>query len=179
MKKICLMLVFCLFCMDVKALPQDWPCDEIVLQKAGVNEDGKGIFRGQNGEYQIEISAFDETVEHPFLYNCGNGGCWGTFKNLVTGVEEVMRFDCLLAEDKKTLSCSKISGDEYLFTKVSDNEYRAELCGEYYLFLVLNECAKGRCLVRDSRGEEEGSSVLEMNCLREKETYIRCRTEGK
>ncbi len=179
MKKLCLALVFYLFGVDVWALPQDWPCDEVVLQKAGVNEDGKGIFRGADGVYQIEISSFDETAEHPFLYNCGNSGCWGMFKNLTSGVEEGMRFDCLLAEDKKTMSCSRILGDEYLFGKVSDNEYRAELCGEYYLFLVLNECEKERCLVRDSRGEEEGNSVRKMNCLREKETYIRCWTEGK
>lgn len=174
MKKLCLMVLFCMLGAPVQALPQDWPCDEVVLQKVGENEDGKGVFRGQNGEYQIEISSFDETAEHPFLYNCGNGGCWGIFKNLTTGVEEGMRFDCLLAEDKETMSCSRISGDEYLFGKVSDNEYRVELCGEYYLSLDLNQCEDEICVVRDSRGEEKGSSVRKINCAQEGDDKVRC-----
>ena len=174
MKKLCIAVLFGWSICGAYALPQDWPCDEVVLQKAGVNEDGKGIFRGADGAYQIEISSFDETAEHPFLYNCGNGGCWGMFKNLTSGVEEGMRFDCLLAEDKETMSCSRILGDEYLFGKVSDNEYRAELCGEYYLSLDLSQCEDEVCLVRDSRGEEKGSSVRKMNCVQEGDDKVRC-----
>ena len=78
MKKLCIAVLFGWSICGAYALPQDWPCDEVVLQKAGVNEDGKGIFRGADGVYQIRnFHPLMKRQSIRFLYNCGNSGSLG------------------------------------------------------------------------------------------------------
>lgn len=167
-----------LFCGEAQALPQDWPCDEFKLSNDGISESSLPTdepkayqFRGNNGNYEVVV--FHHHIDPEFVHaSCGNAGCRGKIKNLKTGKEEYMYFDCSYDQETKLLECYRISGDEYLFTKASDDEYRAQLCdGGYYKYFKYSECTGCTCIVKDSR--PRGSSDWDMNCIRENEN-IRC-----
>lgn len=173
MKNRYLFFLICLgfTCGKAFALPQDWSCDEIDLNVVADGSEWGHKFQGNNGLFEIMIDNFDET--EPYVYNCGNSGCLGTIKNLKTGEHENMRFDCLYNAQQKSLRCYRIDGDEYLLTKVSDDEYRVQLCGSYFKYLNISQCLGCKCILRDSRGAQE-SSDKEMNCNRESDDKLRC-----
>ena len=158
-------------CGKANALPQDWSCDEIDLNIVANGSEWGHKFQGNNGLFEITIDNFDENK--PYVYSCGNSGCWGTIKNLKTGKYEDMRFDCLYDTQQKSLRCYRIDGDEYLLTKVSGDKYQVQLCESYYKSLNISQCLGCKCVLRDSRGKQAASDI-KMNCMRENNTSIRC-----
>ena len=158
-------------CGKAFALPQDWSCDEIDLNIVANGSEWGHKFQGNNGLFEITIDNFDG--DKPYVYSCGNSGCWGTIKNLKTGKHEDMRFDCLYDAQQKSLRCYRIDGDEYLLTKVSDGKYQVRLCESYYKSLNISQCLGCECVLQDSRGKQAASDI-KMNCMRENDTSIRC-----
>ena len=163
-----------LSCGKVYSLPQDWPCEEITLTKSNTSPKTENVFQGNNGIYQITIINFDDNIKYS-SYNCGNAGCLGKMTNLKTGQNETMRFDCHFDKIEKTLNCNRISGDEYILSKFSDNEYRVELCGNFYRYIYLDKCNECSCIVQDSRGNNHSTDYI-MNCTKENEQQIHCFT---
>ena len=89
-----LLLVFS--CGNAYALPQDWPCFGLQVEKYDVINNNDGIFeyayRGETQGYNLNINLQGFSEFPTSFANCGNSGCWGTISEKATGRTESLRF---------------------------------------------------------------------------------------
>lgn len=180
MKNSFLLILLVIFsCGKALALPQDWLCEEILVQKTKeIQKDNvsyRNLYFGKNETYSLSIE-LEGMYEYPnAIIDCGTAGCSGTITNLQTNISENMRFNCFFTKDNDTFACHRIDNDEYLLTLSGSDKYIAEICGSYYLYVNLQECQKCKCPLHDSRGKTESSDRL-LHCTKENKSQIRCFT---
>ncbi len=172
-----LFILTSLFCGKVVALPQNWLCDEIMINKITElridDVSFSSLYRGKSEKYLLEMT-LNGLYDFPnSTLQCGSSGCIGKLTNLDTSESEEMRFDCRMGSTIDTLFCYRLSGDEYILSKFSNNEYRVELCDSYYKYILLDECSDCFCIVHDSRKNDTISDLF-MKCILSNEEILHC-----
>lgn len=176
-----------LSCGSAQALPQDWPCEELIAEKHQITEqsatDTTYLYKGQTGNYFLEIELIQDKNFPALFANCGTHGCSGTLKELTTKRQEYLNFFCetIIENDYDKIKCFVGGGDEYLLTQTADTIYQTKTCtspDSYTIALDLSTCNSCHCrLTYLDEKNNPTSGVWPMNCTRESPTTIRCFTE--
>lgn len=122
-----------LFCSQAYALPQDWPCFSINVQKNTVIEENDNNFEyayiGETNGYTLNIN-LSGIYKFPSLFaNCGTLGCSGTITEKSTKKYENLLFFCEEYNDDYTkVKCHIAQGDEFVFDKKNEKEYTVNYC---------------------------------------------------
>ena len=92
-------ILFCIiFCSRAYALPQDWSCFGIEVEKYKTVSDADGIFeyayKGEKDWYILNINLSGFSDFPTSFANCSNSGCFGKIMETPTGKTEHLRFFC-------------------------------------------------------------------------------------
>ena len=169
-----LLLVFS--CGNAYALPQDWPCFGLQVEKYDVINNNDGIFeyayRGETQGYNLNINLQGFSEFPTSFANCGNSGCWGTISEKATGRTESLRFFCEeYSEDYAKVTCHVGFGEEAVFRAMGDGNYILNYCSDDQhktLRFNLKDCDKCYCKMYWYNGEVRNTAGgYGMACKRE------------
>jgi len=83
-------------CGKAHALPQDYPCRFFTLYETKILEQNAdelhNLYKGQDGNYVIEIEAFWNLNSPDDSADCGTAGCVGSIINMKTKQEHFLSF---------------------------------------------------------------------------------------
>ena len=89
-------MVCVIFCGRAYALPQDWPCFGIEVEKYKTVSNADGIFeyayKGEKNGYVLDINLSVFSDFPTSFANCGNSGCFGKITKTTTDRTEYLRF---------------------------------------------------------------------------------------
>ena len=174
------------FCRLVYALPQDWPCFSMEVEKyknlEKVSNGFTALYSGERQGYHldIELSAFFYEGKVSFA-DCGNSGRIGMIREISTGREERLPFFCEIHSMRELdkAECFVGSGEEYLFSKENDEVYTVHYCQDdprQMLRLNLSDCDNCHCVAYwYEKNVRKGIGVLDLNCQKEN-SHLRCFT---
>ncbi|MBP3687546.1 MAG: hypothetical protein J6J35_04175 [Alphaproteobacteria bacterium] len=181
-----LTIISCFLCGKAIALPQDWPCEEFIVEKNQITEqsatDTTYLYKGQTGNYFLEIELTQDKNFPALFADCGTHGCPGTLKELTSKRQENINFFCetIIENDYNKIKCFAGGGDEYLLTKATDNIYQTKICSSensHTIQLDLSTCNQCHCILSYyDKNNIKQAGTWSMNCTRESPTQIRCFT---
>lgn len=153
MKNNLFLLLCVVFCGKAYALPQDWPCFGIQVEKYKTVSDADGIFeytyKGEKDGYVLNINLSGFSDFPTSFADCGNSGCFGIITETATGRTEHLRFFCEEYNDDYTkVTCYAGLGEEVIFEKEDDKNYVVHYCSDNSqktLRFNLNDCDKCYC----------------------------------
>ena len=153
MKNNLFILLCVVFCGRAYALPQDWPCFGIEVEKYKTVSDADGLFeyayKGEKDGYVLNINLSGFSDFPTSFADCGNSGCFGKITETVTGRTEHLRFFCEEYNDDYTkVTCYAGLGEEIIFDKEDDSNYVVHYCSDNTqktLRFNINNCDKCYC----------------------------------
>lgn len=167
-------IILGLSCGKAFALPQDWPCFEIKVNKIAVIQDSADdfeyVYHGERGNYVVDINLMGERQIPNSFANCGTAGCGGMITDKATGKSEELNFFCEeYTEDYTKVKCGIGKGDEFVFDKISAEEYAVRYCSDdktKTLRFNQADCQRCHCVMKWYNNEKEDlEGQLSMGCL--------------
>lgn len=164
-------------CGKAFALPQDWPCFGIEVNKVAVIRDSENdfeyMYHGEKQNYVVDINLIGEHQIPNSFANCGTAGCGGVITDKTTGKSEELNFFCEeYTENYTKVMCGIGKGDEFVFDKISDEEYEVHYCSDdktKKLKFNQTNCQECHCVMKwYDKEKKDSSGQSKMGCLFEK-----------
>lgn len=158
---------------EVFALPQDWPCFEIEVNKVEVIRDSEDdfeyVYHGERENYTVDINLMGEHQIPNSFANCGTAGCGGIITDKTTRKSEELNFFCEeYTADYTKVTCGIGKGDEFIFDKISDKEYEVHYCSDdktKTLKFNQTDCQECHCVMNwYDNGNIDTGGQLTMGC---------------
>lgn len=166
-----------LSCGKAVALPQDWPCFGVEVNKVGIIQDSEDkfeyVYHGEAENYVVDINLMGNHPIPNLFANCGTAGCGGKIMDKTTGRTEEINFFCEeYVKDYTKVRCGIGKGDEFIFDKISNGEYEVHYCSDdrtKTLKFNRTDCQGCHCVMKwYDNGKENLDGQLTMGCLFEK-----------
>ena len=178
--KIILILFIVLSCGRVYALPQDWPCFALKVEKYETISDNNGVFeyayKGDTKGYSLNINLSGSSKFPTSFANCGNTGCVGTITEKNTGRKEDLNFFC---DGYTKVTCYVGLGEDAVFHSTGNGNYVVNYClddKQKTLRFNLKDCDECHCKMYWYDGEvKKAIGEYSMACKKE-ENKARCFT---
>ena len=165
-----------LSCGTAYALPQDWPCFGIEVERYKVIKDTEDnyeySYKGEKNGYFLDIDLSGYHSLPSSFADCGNYGCFGTITEKATGRTESLRFFCEEYNDDYTkVTCYAGFGEEAVFHNIGNGNYILNYClndKQKTLRFNLSDCDKCHCIMHWYNGEVKNrTGEYSMACKKE------------
>ena len=179
-----LFLLIVFSCGTAYALPQDWPCFGIEVEKYKVikamDDNYKYSYKGEKNGYFLDIDLSGYYSFPTSFADCGTAGCFGTITEKSTGRRESLKFFCEDYNDDYTkVVCHVGFGEEVIFDGTENGNYVVHYCSDdkqKTLHLNLSDCNKCHCTMYWYDGTIKNTTgEYNMACKKEK-NRIHCFT---